>query len=137
MKELLLEAHKRGTVGVIIPKKIHLVLVSDTPLCKHQHHMPGTYIIYAQNSRVKNVHFKYALLCKILEIPALSFMLNQREIKSFFTNGIHLFYKKKLLYLLRARSETGGSRKKALKMSIVHVSTFVLFWTPYSVMATW
>ena len=26
---------------------------------------------------------------------------------------------------------------KALKMSVVHVSIFVLSWTPYSVMATW
>ena len=41
------------------------------------------------------------------------------------------------MILLRVTTETGGSRMKALKMSIVHVSTFVLFWTPYSVMATW
>ena len=50
----------------------------------------------------------------------------------------HSFYHfTKLIHILRVRSETGGSRMKALKMSIVHVSTFVLFWTPYSVMATW
>ena len=136
MKELPLEVHKTGTVKIISSKKIYLVLVLDTPLCKHQHQMPGTYIIYLQARRVKNVHFRYALLCNILEIPALSFVLNKGENKSFFTNGIHLFYNKTFIFT-RARSETGGSRMKALKMSIVHVSTFVLFWTPYSVMATW
>ena len=29
------------------------------------------------------------------------------------------------------------SAMKALKMSIIHVVTFIAFWTPYSVMATW
>ena len=29
------------------------------------------------------------------------------------------------------------SAMKALKMSVIHVVTFIAFWTPYSVMATW
>ena len=29
------------------------------------------------------------------------------------------------------------STMKALKMSVVHVVTFVICWTPYTIMATW
>ena len=32
---------------------------------------------------------------------------------------------------------TNKRMMKALKMSIVHCALFVLFWTPYTVMATW
>ena len=29
------------------------------------------------------------------------------------------------------------SAAKALKMSVVHVVTFIVFWTPYTILATW